>query len=340
VNPSATRILGSTGVALTQLGFGGGPIGEPFVQVPDEDAERTLGAAWDAGVRYFDTSPYYGKGLSEHRVGRFARLLPRRELVLSTKIGRLLRAPADPDAFDRGSYAGGLEFEHRFDYGYDAVLRSYEDSLQRLGLNRIDLLLVHDLDSWHHPPEALAAHLAQLLTSGWRALEELRTAGMIAGIGAGINELGMIPRFLDLFDIDFFLVAGRYTLLDQVTLEEELPRCRERGVGIVIGGVFNSGILATGPVPGATYDYAEAPPEIVARVARIEEICRRHHVPLGAAALQFPLGHDAVASVIPGAFLSDHVRANVAHFSLPVPGDLWAELKAEGLLREDAPVPD
>ena len=340
MDPLATRRLGKSGVELTQLGFGGAPLGDLFTRVEDGVAERTLQAAWDGGIRYFDTSPWYGRGQSEHRFGRFLYRQPRAELVLSTKVGRVLRRPARPDTFDTGFWAGGLPFEHVFDYSYDAIMRSFEDSLQRLGMNRIDLLIIHDLDYRHHEHEPkVAAYLAQLATSGWRALDELRAAGVIRGIGAGINELGMIPRFLDLVDLDFFLLAMRYTLMEQDTLDVELPYCERRDVGIVIGGVFNSGILATGAVPGAKYNYEDATPEIMARVDAIDAVCRRHDVPLIAAALQFPLGHPAVTSVIPGGIMPEHVEANLAHMRREIPAALWAELKAEGLIRGDAPVP-
>jgi D-threo-aldose 1-dehydrogenase len=340
MDPTATRTLGRTGVALTQLGLGGAPLGDLFVAVPEAQAAATCAAAWDSGIRYYDTAPWYGRGQSEHRVGRFLYQQRRSDYVLSTKVGRVLAPPHDTDSFGRGFWAGGLPFEHRFDYAYDGIMRAFEDSLQRLGLTRVDLLLIHDLDFWHHANETrVSAYLAQLFTSGWRALMELKASGRIRGVGAGINELGMMPRFLDLLDIDFFLVALRYTLLEQDTLTLELPRCAERGVGTVVGGVFNSGLLATGAIPGAKYNYADASKEALAKVSRIEAVCRRHGVPLAAAALQFPLGHPSVASVIPGAISPEQVAANVAHFRQPIPAGLWSDLKGEGLLRKDAPVP-
>jgi D-threo-aldose 1-dehydrogenase len=260
--------------------------------------------------------------------------------VLSTKIGRILKAPPRPERFDTGFWAGGLHYDHVFDYTYDGIMRAFEDSLQRLRLNRIDLLLIHDLDFWHHRTElAVGAYLGQLIGGGFRALEALRAGGAIRGIGAGINELGMMTRFLDHFDMDFFLVALPYTLLDQEVLDAELPYCERRGVGIVIGAVFSSGILATGAVPGAKYKYADATPEILEKVRRIEAVCARHKVPLTAAALQFPFGHPCVASVIPGAFAPKQLEQNLAAMRHPVPPDLWAALKRERLLREDAPVP-
>ena len=340
MDPSAKRNLGRTGVGLTQLGLGAVPLGDLYVKLSDQDATQTMDAAWQAGVRYFDTSPWYGRGQSEHRVGRFLYERPRDQFVLSTKVGRVLRRPLRPGPFDTGMWKSGLHFDHAFDYSYDGVMRSFEDSLQRLGINSVDLLLIHDIDFWHHKTEAkVGAYLAQLFTGGWRALAELRDQGAIKGIGAGINELGMIPRFLDLFDIDFFLVAMRHTLLEQEMLDAEFPRCAERGVGIVIGGVYNSGILATGAVPGAYYNYAPAGAEIMERVKRIEGVCRGHGVPLAAAALQFPLGHPIVASVIPGSNSAAQAKQNADAVSHAIPGDFWAELKHKGLLRADAPVP-
>jgi D-threo-aldose 1-dehydrogenase len=340
MDPLARRRLGRTDVHLTQLGFGGAGLGDLFTVVSDHDAMATFEAAWDSGIRYFDTAPWYGLGQSEHRTGRALYRRPRADFVLSTKVGRTLHAVHDAEHFHRGMWSGGLPFEVHFDYGYDGVMRSFEDSLQRLGLPRIDLLLIHDLDFAYHKSEArVGAYLTELHNGGWRALQQLKQAGRIGGIGAGINELGMIPRLLDLMDLDFFLVAIPYTLLEQQVLETEFPRCAAAGVGFVIGGVFASGILATGAVQGAKANYADATPEVMEKVRRIEAVCERHGVPLPAAALQFPLGHPSVASVIPGALSAEQVRRNVASFRHPIPADLWAELKHEGLLRKDAPTP-
>ena len=340
MNPAETRSLGRTDVRVTQLGFGGASIGELFAKVSEAESLACLRAAWDSGIRYFDTAPWYGRGLSELRTGAGLRDRPRDDYVLSTKVGRWLRAPADPARFNRAPWTGGLSFEVVFDYSYDGIMRAYEQSQLRLGLKRYDLAIIHDLDLLYHAPEwRLESHFAQLATSGFRALSELKAAGLIRGIGAGINALGLIPRFLDLFDMDFFLVAMPYTLLHQEVLKEEFPRCVKRGVGFVIGAVFSSGVLATGAVPGAHYNYAPAPPDILERVRQIEAVCARHGVPLPAAALQFPLGHAGVASVIPGASRPAQVERNVAAFRHPIPADLWAELKAEQLLSADAPVP-
>ncbi len=336
----ATQKIGKSDAVVTRMGLGGAPLGDHFEIISEEQAQNVLQAAWDAGIRYFDTAPFYGYGKSEHRVGHFLRQQPRREFTISTKVGRVLKPTTNPDTFDPGFWVGGLPFDLEFDYSYDGIMRSYEDSLQRLGLPSVDLLVIHDLDFWFHKTEALVnAYLGQLSTSGWRAIEQLRSSGDIKGVGAGINELGMMPRFLDVVDLDFFLVALPYTLLDQDVLDEEFPRCSERGVGVVIGAVFASGILATGPVKGAYYSYAPAPDDILKKTRGIEAVCRRHNTPLASAAMQFPLAHPSVATVIPGAFAPEQVRENRERFQRPIPADLWSELKAEGLLRQDAPTP-
>ena len=340
MNAIARHNLGRTQVSVTQVGFGGAPLGELFEKVPEDQAQETLGAAWDEGVRFYDTAPFYGYGLSEHRTGHFLRQRPRDEYVLSTKVGRVLTATRDLGRWTGGLWAGGLAFEYRFDYSYDGILRSWEDSLQRLGLQRVDALLIHDLDTFFQTTDRkLSAYESQLYTSGWRALEELRRDGLIGAVGAGINHAIGIARLLDLVDLDFFVVAMPYTLLDQGVLDDEFPRCQERGVGVVIGSPFASGILATGPVPGAKYGYAPAPPEVLEKTRRIEAVCNRHGVPLTAAALRFPLAHPIVAAVIPGGFRPEHPRQNLAAFRREIPPALWAQLKAEGLIRADAPTP-
>lgn len=339
MDPTQTRILGKSGVPVTQLGFGGAGLGELFARVDETTAAATLKAAWDAGIRFYDTAPFYGQGLSEIRTGRFLDNQPRSDFILSTKVGRWLFSPANRDAF-KSTWAGGLRFDHVHDYSYDGIMRAYDQSQMRLGMNRIDLLVIHDLDFSFHQTEAkVSAYLSQLFTSGWRALDELRAHGLVKAVGAGINELGMIPRFLDMFDLDFVLLALRYTLLEQETLEMELPYCERRNVGVVIGGVYNSGITATGAIKGAKYNYQDAPPAIMEKVRKIDAVCQAHKVPLAAAALQFPLGHPSIATVIPGAINADQVRLNVETFRHPIPQALWSDLKREGLLAEQAPVP-
>jgi D-threo-aldose 1-dehydrogenase len=340
MDPTARRSLGSTGVEVTQLGFGGASIGELFVRVPELDAFRAIRAAWDAGVRYFDTAPWYGRGLSELRTGAGLRGEPRGSFVLSSKIGRWLRAPRNPATFTGAPWLGGSPNEVVFDYSYDGIMRGFEQSQQRLGVTTLDIAWVHDLDHLYHGTgDRLDFHFGQLAASGWRAVDELKAAGLVRAVGAGINDRGSIPRFLDLVPVDAFLVAMPYTLLDQQVLDDEFPAAAAKGLGFVIGSPYASGILAKGDVPGAKYAYADASDEIRARVRGITAVCERHGVPLAAAALQFPLGHRAVASVIPGASHPSQVERTVGLFSQPIPADLWAELKHEGLLRADAPVP-
>ena len=334
----ARRRLARTTVEVTELGFGGASIGELFVRVSEADAMATVSAAWDAGVRYFDTAPWYGRGLSELRTGAGLRDHPRSSFSLSTKVGRWLR-PATTDGFDGAPWIGGSPNEVVFDYSYDGIMRSVEQSRLRLGITRFDVAWIHDLDHLYFDGPTIDAHFRTLASSGWRALDELRSSGQIRAIGAGINDLGLMPRFLDIGDIDAFLVAMPYTLLDQDVLETEFPACVERGVGFVIGAVFASGILAKGPVPGARYAYAEPSAAVIEKTRRIQAVCERHAVPLAAAALQFPLGHPSVASVIPGASSPAQQARTVADFRHPIPADLWSELKHEGLLRADAPVP-
>ncbi len=313
MDPFALASLGRSGLKLPRLGFGGAPLGDPFGQVGDEQADATMAAAWAAGIRYYDTSPWYGRTRSEHRIGRFLRQQAPEDVLLSTKVGRIFRAPVDPvlhaEQRRRAGRPGELNFDFHHDYTYDGVMRSYEDSLQRLGMARIDVLVIHDLDLWHLKTEDLVtAHLTQLATGGFRALSDLKAAGCIKAIGAGVNELGTIPRFVSLLDVDFFLVALRYTLGEQSALATELPLLEERGIGVIIGGVFNSGLYALGPVPGARFNYREPTQEEREKALRVKAICGRHGVTLAAAALQFPLHHPVVASVIPGAARPEEVE--------------------------------
>lgn len=336
MDPTALRTIGRTDVRVTQLGLGGGP----FARTSDRDAFEAADAAWRGGVRYFDTAPWYGKGASEHRVGQYLRTHEGEAYVLSSKVGRVLTAPSVAQRKPGGARGGPADFNVRYDYSRDGILRSYEDSLQRLGLTSIDLAIVHDLDlGYLAPQQRMDAHIDQLLVSGWETLVELRRDGVVQAIGFGINEIGLMTRWLDLFEPDFFLVAGPYTLMEQGSLHTELARCVERGVGVIIGAVYSSGLLATGPVPGARYMYREPTPEQAAKAGRLQEVCGAYDVPLAAAALQFPLGHPAVAAVIPGARNAAEVEANLEHFRRDIPAEMWDALKSEGLVDKDAPTP-
>ena len=338
MDPFLRRPIGKTSLAVTQLGMGGASLGDMRESLPETQATATIEAAHASGVGYFDTSPWYGNGKSELRFGHVLRTKPRDSFVISTKVGRVHARPSNPDTYKHPGWAGGLPFEPHFDYTRDGVLKSYEMSLARLGLNRVEALLIHDLDPRHQKSEEGVAHSLGQLDSGdgYRALADLKAQGEIAAIGAGINLTGMLPRFLDRWPIDFFLVAMPYTLLEQEGLDE-LQMCAERGVSVVIGAPYASGILVRGPQPGALYNYRPAKPEIIAKAERISAVCRRHDVPLAAAALQFPFRHPSVVSVIPGPVAADEVRSNLAWMRQEIPGALWAELEAEGLIRPLTP---
>ena len=336
---SERRRLGKSGVEVTIMGFGGAPLGNLFEALSDATTWATVRACYDAGIRYFDTAPLYGYGLGEHRIGEALRGRERDTFVLSTKVGRLLK-PGDPKTLDHGPFKDALPFAEVYDYSYDGVMRSVEDSLQRLGMHRIDILLAHDLDVWTHGSEAVRQQLVtEFMAGGYKAMAELREQRVVRAIGAGLNETAACQDLAGRGDFDCFLLAGRYTLLEQAPLDAFLPLCEQRGIGLIIGGVYNTGILATGAIEGAYFQYSPAPPEILERVRRIEAVCTRHRVRLPTAALQFPLGHPAVATVIPGTRAPAEVEQNLAIFAPRIPADFWAELKQEGLLRADAPTP-
>ncbi len=331
--------IGNGGVDLTTLGFGTAPLGNLYRAIPDEEADAILQAAWDGGVRYFDTAPLYGFGLAETRLNRFLRDKPRDEYVLSTKVGRLLRACPPEQRDGIGKWFDVPSRQEVYDYTYDGVMRSVELSLERLGIERIDILYAHDIDVPNHGSRAAVnAKVDQLMAGGYHALLSLREQGVIKAFGAGVNEWEVCQQLTERGDFDMFLLAGRYTLLEQESLKTFLPMCEARGIGIVIGGPYNSGILATGPVEGAYYNYDTAPPEIMDRVARIQAVCEAHGAPLVSAAFHFPLSHPCVLSVIPGGQSVGQMQQNLEIAGQSVPPALWAALKAEGLLRADAPV--
>lgn len=335
-----TRPLGQTELSVSELGFGAGPLGNLYRPVTDSVAHEAVDAAFEAGLRYYDTAPYYGLGLSERRVGDALR--GRDGVVLSTKVGRLLKPDQDLEgAAERFGFAKPLPFALIYDYSYDGIMRSVEDSSQRLGLARIDIALVHDIGRYTHG-ERDSETFAQLTSGGgYRALDSLRSSGWISAIGLGVNEVEICERCLDFAPFDCLMLAGRYTLLEQDPLQGLLARCVEAGTSILLGGPYNSGILATGTRGGAVahFDYGPAPRDIIERVSRIEAVCDAHRVQLAAAALQFPLAHSAVASVVPGLSTASRVAQTVSLFEAKIPADFWQELKHEGLLHPEAPVP-
>ena len=324
------RNIGKTDIEVTELGFGGAPLGAVGDRIDDDDVAAIVDHARAGGIRYFDTAPLYGHGLSEKRLGGILRQWARDEFVLSTKVGRLLVPEAQGER-----YAGMRDAEPvaiRYDYGFDAVRRSLEASLERLGLSRIDILLCHDIDVWTHG-DAQPGIFETASSGALRALRELREQGVVRAIGLGVNEWQVCSRVLDMMDVDCFLLAGRFTLLEQEPLDEFLPQCVERGVSIIVGGPYNSGILATDERRRATYDYKPAPEHLWQKAQQIRRLCESHGVDPRAAALQYPLKHRAVAAVIPGVWAVDEVATNLELFGTAIPDALWRDLAAAGLAR-------
>ncbi|KSV73212.1 L-fucose dehydrogenase [Sinorhizobium sp. Sb3] len=306
-----TRRIGRTGLAVTEFSFGAAGLGGLYRECTRDAAIATLDAAWQSGMRYFDVAPYYGLGLAERRVGDFLRDKPRDEFVLSTKVGRLLH-PVPEDKVPDYSYVKPLNFDVRYDYSYDGIMRSVEFSYARLGLGRIDILYVHDIGGYTHGAARNAVYIRQLLEGGLKALEELKSSGAIAAYGLGVNEVPVCLEVMRWADIDCILLAGRYTLLDRSAVAELLPLCEKKQTSLVVGGVFNSGILATGPVEGAHFDYMPATEDIRQKVAAMEAVARGMNVPLAAPAMQFPLSHPMVASVLLGTAKPESLRRNMA----------------------------
>jgi D-threo-aldose 1-dehydrogenase len=337
------RALGRSRVFVNALGFGGNVLGNLYAPVDEVVALDTVAAALELGVRYFDTAPLYGHGLSEHRLGQVLRRYARDSFVLSTKVGRLLKphgkvAPPKLPPSEGGIFSDELPFTPVFDFTYDGVMRSIEDSQQRLGMNYIDVGIIHDADEWTHK-ERFNERLEEVRIGALPALQKLKEEGVIGAIGAGVNEAMACERLMDIGEFDCFLLAGRYTLLEQGALDSFLPRAGREGVSIIIGAPFNSGILATGAVPQARYNYLPAPQQVLSRVTLIERVCATYGVPLAAAALQFPLAHPAVVTVIPGAKSRAEVEANTRLMTHEIPPTFWSDLKSERLIPLDAPTP-
>ncbi len=331
-NPTDQARIGQTDLYVTRLSLGTAPIGNLLQKVAEADADGAFKAAFSAGIRYVDTAPYYGYGLAENRLGRALAGQNRDDYVVSTKVGRLIRpgrrTVTELYDGDKPFYLANPEMCSVLDYGYDGVMRSHQDSLKRLGLDRVDILHIHDPDD----------HFEWAVKGAYKALDCLRSEGAIKAVSAGMNQWEMLSQFMDHGDFDCFLLAGRYSLLDQTALSELLPKCLERGVSIILGGVFNSGLLAD-PRPGITFNYVAAPQELIDRAIRMFRVCEGHGVPLKAAALQFPLGHPAIATVLTGVRSAAEFKENERLFRHPIPDEMWQELKTEGLLAEEAPVP-
>jgi D-threo-aldose 1-dehydrogenase len=335
MNPSDKVKFGRVDLQVTPFGFGTAPIGNIFREIDEETSESMIQHAWEAGVRYYDTAPMYGHGLAELRTGHSLRWKDREDFVLSSKVGRILK-PARKKDIDYAPWTNAGRFTMHFDYSYDGTMRSFEDSLQRLNLEYMDICFIHDIDVFTRgtdQPEVFKA----AMDGAWKALSKLRDEGVVKAIGVGVNEWEVCQAALEQRDFDCFLLAGRYTLLEQDSLDTFLPLCEARGAAVVVGGGFNSGILATGAVDGAKYNYAAAPADIMDRVRKIEAVCADYAVPLPAAALQFVVAHPAIPTFMAGTRTVEQLEQNLKWFSHPIPGDFWTTLKSKGLLREDAP---
>jgi len=336
---STYRKIADTTLKLQLFGFGSAHLGEMYSVVDEADSSATLHAAWDAGVRYYDTAPWYGRGLSEHRVGGFLRTQSRGDFQITTKVGRTLHRPKDPKNFNRAPWIGGLNFEVNYDYSYDGIMRSYEQALQRLALDTVDALLIHDLDASVHPAEAVPIYQNALADSGLKALDELKAAGDIQSYGMGINTLDAFEHATSTYELDFLLVAMPYTLLDQGCLHTGMADCIRSNTSVIVGAPFASGILATGSSGAVKYNYGTASAAVQTKVRALETVCQTHQVSLAAAALQFPLAHPAVSSIIPGAVNAEQIQKNIAMVETDIPDAFWSDLKNEDLIDKEAPTP-
>jgi D-threo-aldose 1-dehydrogenase len=328
MDPTSKVRLGKTELQVTRMGLGGAPLGGLFEDVPDDAALATVKRALALGLNLIDTAPLYGHGKSEQRIGKALAGTDSTKRVLATKVGRVLNpvrpGELEPDEFDRPA-----PFRPVFDFSYDGVMRSFDESLKRLNVEHIDILHIHDPDN----------HYTQAIEGAYRALDDLRRPGSIGAVGAGMNQAEMLARFARDGDFDCFLLAGRYTLIDHTGLQELLPLCVEKRIGIIVGGPYNSGVLATGARPGAKFNYADAPPAVLDKVRKVEAVCERHSVSMKAAALQFPLAHPAVAAVIPGARSVAELEENFRLIREPIPADFWAELRHQKIVPPEAPTP-
>ena len=335
MNPLDRKTLGSTGLEVTRLGLGCASLGGLYGDISEEQATQVVQRALTLGLNLVDTAPLYGAGKSERRLGTGLKGVARDSYILATKVGRVLEPIEAGDDRDQGDgdqdiFANPPPFKAVFDFSYDGVMRSFEESLTRLGVDRIDILHIHDPDD----------HYREALEGAYPAIDALRSQGVIRGVSAGMNQWEMLARFASEGDFDCFLLAGRYSLLEQDALDELLPLCVEKNIGIMAGGTYNSGILAKGARKGAKYNYADAPSHIIDKARRLMDVADRHAVDIKAAASQFPLAHPAITCIVPGTRNPDRVSENFELLSQRIPADFWEELRAENLIRGDAPVPD
>jgi len=330
----------NTNIQVSELGLGSASIGNLYQQISDEEAYKTISLSLQYGMNLIDTAPYYGMGLSERRIGDGTRIIPSSDYVLSTKVGRLL-IPSDKVS-NIDNYCNPMPFEPKFDYSYDGIMRSFEDSIQRLGHSKIDILYIHDIDKTTHG-ENYEYHFRMAMNSGYKALDELRSAGLIQAIGLGVNDYHVCEEAMKHGDFNCFLLAGRYTLLEQGALQTFLPKCESKNISVILGGPYNSGILATGVKDSGRalhYNYKQPPKSIVEKVIELEKICDYFSIPLAAAALQFPLAHPSIVSVVVGLNSVSQVESTIANYQTIIPKEFWQALKDNSLILENSPTPD
>ena len=332
------RKIGNTDLEISELGIGTAPIGGWPIEVTEDQALNTLGRAWDRGIRYFDTAPLYGYGLSEHRLGNFLKTLNRDQFILSTKVGRYM-TPADPDKIDRLIFKSTLDFSPNFDYSYDGVMRSFEQSLFRLGLSKIDICLIHDVDGVTHKEE-VENRFKEAMNGAYKALEKLKSEKVIKAIGVGLNESYWCKKFAESGDFDCMILAGRYTLLEQGGLTEFLPLAKKKNIGIILAGVFNSGVLIKGVTKDSTYDYAKIPNHIIEKYNAINEVCNDFNVPIAAAAIQFSNAHSAVSTLLLGMDYPEQVQENLNLFNFKIEKEFWLTLLEKKLIDPESPIPE
>lgn len=325
-----TRPVGKTDLQVSEISFGCAPLGNLYRPVTEEAAQEVLAAAWDAGIRFFDTAPHYGGGLAEERLGRFLQTKRRDDYVISTKVGRILHSVPKEEAEDH-AFVDAHPVRLEYDYSGDGIMKSLEASHKRMGLDRFDILFVHDIGEFTHGKEKNAGHMKAFVDSGIKRLDDLRDQGVIKAWGVGVNEVEVLLEIMGHTDLDCILMAGRYSLLDRSAERDLLPLCRERGTSFIIGGVFNSGILATGPVPGATFNYAEADEDVRARVAALETLAKNAGTDLATAALQFPFGEPVVASVLLGTTKVSSLKRNLDSLDKLVPASFYAAAEAHAI---------
>ena len=332
------NILGKTGIEVPVIGFGGAPLGDLFENLDDQVCYDTLKNSHKNGINFFDTSPYYGYGLSEHRIGNYLKSIRRKDFILCTKVGRYM-TPDDPKKINRGSFKGGLNFSPNLDYSYDGVMKSFEQSLLRLGLSEIDICLIHDVDKWTHGDE-VEKHFKEAMNGAYKALDKLKNEKVIKAIGVGLNESDMCVRFAEAGDFDCMILAGRYTLLEQEPLDVFFPLALKKNIGIILAGVFNSGILIKGVGNNSTYDYKKIPDDIAKKYFKIDMICKEFNIPIGAAALQFSNAHTVVSTMILGMDQPSQININIDLFNYKIDKEFWYKLIKENLIDSRSPIPN